>query len=128
MQRQPLFLKYLLFCFLASGCYFIGYPEISRALISEEAAKPIKALSDHAASMDMIWTLIASFLIFLMQAGFTLVEVGFTRAKNAGNVVMKNIIDFAVGAIGFFFHRLRLDVRPQFRWFFGQQRLFYWGT
>jgi Amt family ammonium transporter len=53
--------------------------------------------------MDMVWTLIASFLIFLMQAGFTLVEVGFTRAKNAGNVVMKNMIDFALGSIGFFF-------------------------
>lgn len=52
--------------------------------------------------MDMMWTLIASFLIFLMQAGFTLVEVGFTRAKNAGNVVMKNMIDFSLGSIGFF--------------------------
>ncbi len=69
----------------------------------EEGRKPIKALSEHAASMDMVWTLIASFLIFLMQAGFTLVEVGFTRAKNAGNVVMKNMIDFALGSIGFFF-------------------------
>ncbi len=68
-----------------------------------ETGKPIKALSEHAASMDMVWTLFASFLIFLMQAGFTLVEVGFTRAKNAGNVVMKNMIDFALGSIGFFF-------------------------
>ncbi|MGA2958493.1 MAG: ammonium transporter, partial [Thermodesulfobacteriota bacterium] len=65
--------------------------------------KPIKALSEHAASMDMVWTLIASFLIFLMQAGFTLVEVGFTRAKNAGNVVMKSMIDFTLGSLGFFF-------------------------
>jgi Amt family ammonium transporter len=73
------------------------------ALDVEEGGKPIKALSEHAASMDMVWTLIASFLIFLMQAGFTLVEVGFTRAKNAGNVVMKNMIDFALGSIGFFF-------------------------
>jgi Amt family ammonium transporter len=63
----------------------------------------MKALSEHAASTDMMWTLIASFLIFLMQAGFTLVEVGSTRAKNAGNVVMKNLTDFALGSIGFFF-------------------------
>ena len=68
----------------------------------EGTGKPMKALSEHAASMDMVWTLIASFLIFLMQAGFTLVEVGFTRDKNAGNVVMKNMIDFALGSIGFF--------------------------
>lgn len=53
--------------------------------------------------MDIVWTLIASFLIFFMQAGFTLVEVGFSRAKNAGHVVMKNMIDFAIGAIAFFF-------------------------
>ncbi len=73
------------------------------SLDADEGGKPIKALSEHAASMDMVWTLLASFLIFLMQAGFTLVEVGFTRAKNAGNVVMKNMIDFALGSIGFFF-------------------------
>ena len=72
------------------------------AAVSEEAGKAIKTLSEHAASMDMVWTLVASFLIFFMQAGFTLVEVGFTRAKNAGNVVMKNMIDFALGSIGFF--------------------------
>ena len=69
---------------------------------SENPGKAIKSLSEHAASMDMVWTLLASFLIFLMQAGFTLVEVGFTRAKNAGNVVMKNMIDFALGSVGFF--------------------------
>jgi Amt family ammonium transporter len=68
----------------------------------EKIHRPIKALSEHAGSMDMLWTLIASFLIFLMQAGFTLVEVGFTRAKNAGNVVMKNMVDFAAGSLGFF--------------------------
>lgn len=67
-----------------------------------EIYRPIKTLSEHAGSMDMLWTLIASFLIFLMQAGFTLVEVGFTRAKNAGNVVMKNMVDFAAGSLGFF--------------------------
>jgi ammonium transporter len=80
----------------------LGLPGGGLALEGEAAGKPIKTLSDHAASMDMMWTLIASFLIFLMQAGFTLVEVGFTRAKNAGNVVMKNMIDFALGSIGFF--------------------------
>lgn len=95
--------KYLLSCFLPIFCYFIEYTGMAWAQNGGEAAKFIKALSDHAASLDMIWTLLASFLIFLMQAGFTLVEVGFTRAKNAGHVVMKNIIDFAIGAIGFFF-------------------------
>jgi Amt family ammonium transporter len=58
-------------------------------------------LSSHPAAIEMVWVLLASFLIFLMQAGLTLVEVGSTRAKNAGSVVMKNMISFAVGAFGF---------------------------
>jgi Amt family ammonium transporter len=88
--------------FLPLFCLLL-FPDTSLPFDQEEVRKPIKALSEHAASMDMVWTLLASFLIFLMQAGFTLVEVGFTRAKNAGNVVMKNMIDFALGSLGFFF-------------------------
>jgi Amt family ammonium transporter len=94
LRPQILFFFFLLGALWLPGGVF--------ALEGEAAGKPIKTLSDHAASMDMMWTLIASFLIFFMQAGFTLVEVGFTRAKNAGNVVMKNMIDFALGSIGFF--------------------------
>ena len=78
----------LLFFFLL----LLLFPAAVWSLDADEGGKPIKGLSEHAASMDMVWTLLASFLIFLMQAGFTLVEVGFTRAKNAGNVVMKNIL------------------------------------
>ncbi|MGX7197278.1 ammonium transporter [Enterococcus olivae] len=50
-------------------------------------------------SIDVVWTLIAAFLVFFMQAGFTLVESGFTRAKNAGNIIMKNLIDFCFGSV-----------------------------
>ncbi len=56
----------------------------------------------NAGAIDMVWTLIAAFLVFFMQAGFAMVETGFTRAKNAGNILMKNLMDFAVGAIAFF--------------------------
>lgn len=52
-------------------------------------------------ALDTIWTLIAGFLVFWMQAGFALVETGFTRAKNAGNIIMKNLMDFAIGTIAF---------------------------
>jgi len=103
MNNPNLIKNFLFFIILGSLLYFKGLEAVAWAFSEEETTKPIKALSEHAASMDMIWTLIASFLIFLMQAGFTLVEVGFTRAKNAGNVVMKNMVDFAIGAIGFFF-------------------------
>lgn len=50
-------------------------------------------------AVDEMWLVVAAALVMLMQAGFALVEAGFTRAKNAGNIVMKNLMDFAVGAI-----------------------------
>ena len=48
-------------------------------------------------SADVTWTLVAAFLVFFMQAGFAMVETGFTRAKNAGNIIMKNLMDFCLG-------------------------------
>lgn len=50
-------------------------------------------------AIDTMWVLIAAALVFFMQAGFAMVETGFTRAKNAGNIIMKNLMDFAVGSI-----------------------------
>lgn len=52
--------------------------------------------------MDIIWVFLASVLVFFMQAGFAMVETGFTRAKNAGNIIMKNFVDFMIGSILFF--------------------------
>ena len=52
-------------------------------------------------SIDTVWVLLAAVLVFFMQAGFAMVETGFTRAKNAGNIIMKNLMDFALGAIVF---------------------------
>lgn len=64
--------------------------------------------TDLAMSLDTLWVLIAAALVFFMQAGFALVEAGFTRSKNTVNILTKNLIDFAVGsllfwAIGFSF-------------------------
>lgn len=53
----------------------------------------------NAVAIDTIWTLIASFLVFFMQAGFAMVEAGFTRAKNAANIVMKNLMDYVAGSL-----------------------------
>ncbi len=52
-------------------------------------------------SIDTVWVLLAAALVFLMQAGFALVEAGFTRSKNTVNILMKNLIDFAVGSLLF---------------------------
>ena len=48
-------------------------------------------------SSNTIWVLVAAALVFFMQAGFAMVETGFTRAKNAGNIIMKNLMDFSLG-------------------------------
>ena len=54
-------------------------------------------------SADVIWVLLGAALVFFMQAGFAMVETGFTRAKNAGNIIMKNLMDFAIGTPIFWF-------------------------
>ena len=46
-----------------------------------------------------VWFLIGAALVFWMQAGFAMVEAGFTRAKNAGNIIMKNLMDFCIGTV-----------------------------
>ncbi len=50
-------------------------------------------------AIDTMWVLIAAAFVFFMQAGFAIVEAGFTRAKNAGNIIMKNLMDFSVGSL-----------------------------
>ena len=52
--------------------------------------------------IDTIWLFIGAFLVFWMQAGFAMVESGFTRSKNAANLLMKNLVDFAGGSLVFF--------------------------
>jgi len=52
-------------------------------------------------SVDTIWVLLGAALVFFMQAGFAMVETGFTRAKNAGNIVMKNMMDLSLGTVVF---------------------------
>ena len=48
-----------------------------------------------------VWFLIGASLVFFMQAGFAMLEAGFTRAKNAGNIIMKNLMDFCIGTVTF---------------------------
>lgn len=58
----------------------------------------IELVQTHA---NYVWTLVAAALVFFMQAGFAMVETGFTRAKNAINIMMKNLMDFSIGSIAF---------------------------
>ncbi len=72
------------------------------------AADPEPTVFSNKEAIDLVqthanylWTLIAAALVFFMQAGFAMVEAGFTRAKNSINIMMKNLMDFSIGSIAF---------------------------
>ena len=70
-------------------------------LIADKIGTIETALVDYAFSLNTVWVLIAAALVFFMQAGFALVEAGFTRSKNTTNILFKNLMDFVFGTITF---------------------------
>ena len=66
------------------------------------ADEPATTADDVQANLDTVWVLVAAVLVMFMQAGFAMVEAGFTRAKNASNIIMKNLMDYGIGSILFF--------------------------
>ena len=69
-----------------------------------ELSQEIMSTIVDAATGDVltgVWFLMGAALVFWMQAGFAMVEAGFTRAKNAGNIIMKNLMDFCIGTVVF---------------------------
>jgi len=77
---------------------------------AQDAGPPPITLEDRIAELEsstletdtnILWVCIAAFLVFFMQAGFAMVEAGFTRAKNAVNIIMKNLMDFSMGSIAY---------------------------
>ncbi len=90
---KVIFLSLLISIFGMSGVW--AADEAPTVMSNKEA---IDLVQDHA---NYLWTLIAAALVFFMQAGFAMVEAGFTRAKNAINIMMKNLMDFSMGTLGF---------------------------
>lgn len=74
------------------GAWVLGLP--GHALAAESAVA-------RYAAADTVWVLLGAALVFFMQPGFAMVETGLTRAKNAGNIVMKNVMDLCIGTIAF---------------------------
>ncbi|MBR3991132.1 MAG: ammonium transporter [Clostridia bacterium] len=68
-------------------------------MITEEITKLVESVASK--EVFGVWFLIGAALVFFMQAGFAMVETGFTRAKNAGNIIMKNLMDFCIGTVVF---------------------------
>ena len=79
---------------------------LTTALTLITATFPLFAQEADAATvqdnLNYVWTIIAACMVFFMQAGFALVETGFTRAKNAVNIIMKNVMDVSAGGLAFF--------------------------
>lgn len=69
-------------------------------------------------NVDTVWLLVASFLVFFMQAGFALVEAGFISAKHVTNILMKNLFDFCVASVAFFAVGFALMFGAGSQWFF----------
>jgi Amt family ammonium transporter len=81
-------------------------PATDAATADEAPAAPAqdgfnKSLTDASYALDTVWVLVTAFLVMWMQAGFALVETGLTRAKNAVNICMKNLLDFCFGSVTF---------------------------
>lgn len=85
-------------------------------LLAQDAATAdaIALLQRHA---DFVWTILAAVLVLLMQAGFSLIEVGMTRAKNAVNICMKNIMDLSMGSLAFWLVGFGIMFGPSGGWF-----------
>ncbi len=75
----------------------IAADEVVKITVESNAAA-VKAVQTN---LNYVWTLVAAALVFFMQAGFAMVESGFTRAKSACNIMMKNLLDFAMGSLAF---------------------------
>lgn len=82
---------------LALAGAFGMWAAVSGTAFAQEA----DAAAEVAIAANTMWLLIAAFLVFFMQAGFALLEAGFTRSKNTVNIIMKNLMDFCIAAITF---------------------------
>ena len=80
----------------------LAIPVLAQDTTAAPSAADLKTAIDGVqTNANIVWTAIAAALVFLMQAGFAMVETGFTRAKNAGNIMMKNLMDFCMGGFAF---------------------------
>ena len=77
-------------------------PEAPVAAPAPEAAGKAE-IETVQVNVNTVWMIVAGSLVFLMQAGFAMVELGFSRAKNSINIIMKNFLDFCISAIVFMF-------------------------
>ncbi|MGW8317466.1 MAG: hypothetical protein ACWGNV_17850, partial [Bacteroidales bacterium] len=83
------------------------------------------AVSEFTISIDTVWILVTAVLVMFMQPGFALVEAGFTRTKNTVNILMKNLMDFSIGSIVFWFIGYTIMYGDDMGGFIGKVSLLY---
>ena len=84
--------------------FLLLFPLITTAQTSvPEEVSNADRIAELSTGLNTVWMLLAAMLVFFMQPGFALVEAGFTRSKNTANILMKNLVDFMVGSILFWF-------------------------
>jgi Amt family ammonium transporter len=105
MEKKKIYINsmflLLILSMLTGNLYAQDSTAVSASTVGEAALTTLSESLQN--NLNIVWTCIAAFLVFFMQAGFAMVESGFTRAKNTVNIIMKNLMDFSIGSIAFFF-------------------------
>jgi ammonium transporter, Amt family len=86
---------------LGSGFQAIAQDAPTLQGVADAAKSAAGTAAEATTSINIMWTIIAGFLVFFMQAGFALVETGFSRHKNAAHTMMMNMMVFCIGAVGY---------------------------
>ena len=95
-MRKKITLAAVALALLATGSAFAADNIVELTMEGNAAA-----VAGVQTNLNYVWTLVAAALVFFMQAGFAMVESGFTRAKSACNIMMKNLLDFSMGSLAF---------------------------
>lgn len=119
-MRKTIWIFGMIVLLILGGNRFGGGISLAEEEVTGEKAAPLSSVEQKAAveapdptgastlnknpevALDYLWVLICGFLVMFMQAGFAMVEAGFCRAKNATNLMAKNLLDFIMGSLGFF--------------------------
>jgi len=109
MKKKVIITVFVLTCLLSLNVFALNgnvddlKAEGEKVKVYEGTAYEAEMVKVHNAKYmaDTLWVLVAAFLVFFMQAGFAMVESGFTRAKNAVNILMKNLMDFSMGSLAY---------------------------
>jgi ammonium transporter, Amt family len=94
--RKPLSITLVVMALL------LAFSSVALAQDAPDLSTVAATTSDTTTSVNVLWVMLAAFLVFFMQAGFALVETGFTRAKNVAHTMMMNMMVFCIGAIGYY--------------------------